>query len=99
MAALTANRVNITADTDTVLYSATVRGCTSFSVTVPSSSSYGVKVNVVGLHVAGEGFPVAVGATVIFRYYDCGITSVIAQGDGGTATGVTYGVVSKTRAV
>jgi hypothetical protein len=97
MAALTPNRLNIEADTDHVLYNGS--GCTSFDVTVPTTSPYGVKVNVSGLHQAGEGFCVASGASRIFRNLHGQITSVIAQGDGGTATNVTYGVVSQTSSV
>ena len=92
------NRANIASGADTVLYSATNRGCTSFRVDVPLGAGNGILIHVDGLHAADEYIPIPVGGSATFRYYDGQLKRVVAQGDGGTCTGLTYGVVSKTAA-
>jgi hypothetical protein len=91
----TANRkTSVAAGSDTVLLSG--RGCTSFMVCVPADSTYGVMVHVDSLHTTDEYVPVLPGQSLVFRHTERGITSVVAQGDGGTATNVTYGIVGIT---
>lgn len=86
----------IEANADTVLpISAT--GCTTCFVAVPPTSSYGVIVHIEGLHDFNVFDVIYPGQERVFRYGDAAITTVIARGFNGTATNVTYGVVSKTR--
>jgi hypothetical protein len=105
MAALVNRKSTVPASADTVLYGTngsggrtTDSGCTTFMVSVPSASPYGVIVHVAGLHAANVYVPVAVGQTVLFSYTTNGIVQVYAQGDGGTATNVAYGEVDKVMA-
>ncbi len=82
-----------------VLYSSpdeSEEGCTSFRVDVDSASLNGILVHVDKLHEDNTWMPIPAGSSVTFRYRDCGIRRVIAQGEYGPATNVTYGVVSKT---
>lgn len=96
--AATANRkASVASGSDTVLYNSGT-GCTSFMVYVPGASSYGVMVHVDDLHITDEYVPVAPGQALSFRLYDKGIHRVVCQGDGGTATNVAYGPISRTKA-
>ena len=93
---MSVNRQNIAASVDTVLYSKTNRGCTSFRIDVPVTAGNGIIVHVDGLHDTDEYIPIPVGGGATFRRGDRNLTKVVAQGEGGTSTGVTYGAVSKT---
>ena len=92
------NTLSIPISIDTVLYAApTNGGCTSFRVDVPASTN-GLFVHVDGLHASDEYVPIPSPGTGIFRYLDGAIKRVVAQGNGGTSVGVTFGVISKTYA-
>ena len=93
------NRQNIVSGSDTVLYDKPhQRGCTSFRIDVPATAGNGILVHVHGLHDTDEYIPIPVGGGATFRRGDRNLTQVVAQGEGGTSTGVTYGAVSKTNA-
>jgi hypothetical protein len=93
MAALTALRLDsVPAGSDTTV---TSPPCATFMVTVPPTSAYGVLVNIIGIQLTGTGHCVSPGQTQPFRKGCESITTVVLQGDGGTATNVTYGAVSR----
>ena len=93
------NRQNIVSGSDTVLNDKpTQRGCTSFRIDVPVTAGNGIIVHVDGLHETDEYVPIPVGGGATFRLDDGKLLRVVAQGEGGTSTGVTYGAVSKTHA-
>jgi hypothetical protein len=88
-------RGDIAKDVDTEIYSSPNRGCTSIQIDVPSGSSYGLLVSVHGLHTTGTYVPIPKGSSKTFTIMGSGgITSVLAQGDGGTASAVTWGAIS-----
>ncbi len=73
--------------------------CTEFQVAVKSSASFPVLVNIPGLHVLGEFFPIPIGISQTFKNSQQGevdsfIQTVEAKGDGGD-TILDYGVISK----
>lgn len=71
--------------------------CTTFQVSVRSGSSNGLKIYAYGLHNVSnpDTFGLAPGAPPLqFRFGTNGITKVVMMGDGGTATGVDFGIVA-----
>ena len=90
------NRGNIAASVDNVLYVTANRGCTKFFLAVPAASSYGILVHVDGLHAADTYMVIPAGKEREFEVWGNGIIRVAVQGDGGTATNVIWGAVSKT---
>jgi len=70
-------------------------GCTRFMVSVGAASPHGVAVLVYGLHSDGNYVVVQPGQSQVFSWTKNRITHVVAHGNGGTASNVSYGVVGK----
>jgi hypothetical protein len=94
MAATAYRTASVADSSDTVI--SFDSGYTTIVVAVPATSSYGVLVNIPALHPAGKYFPVPAGSSQAFRNKNCMIAAALLQGDGGTATDVVCGPVSKT---
>jgi hypothetical protein len=90
------NKVDIAAGSDTILFNDPM-GCATFKVSVPLASSYGIGVYVTGVHRDNRYVPVFPGEIAYFASAPHQITKVVAQGDGGTATDVGYGVAVRNK--
>ena len=71
-------------------------GCSTVTISNPSTNSYPVMVLIAGLHDDGNYVPVFPGTSEKFRYYDNRIKTINMHGNGGSVTGVGYGVIAKT---
>ncbi len=94
---MTAGTVTVDA-TGEVIYEASEEndsGATSYMLKVNADSENPALINIPGLHLTGEFFPLDIGESQVFRIGDLGIKEIFAKGNGGNAI-VQGGIVAKT---
>jgi hypothetical protein len=87
---------SIATSPDTTLFNAgTGQGCSEYMVSVPSGSAHGVAVYIAGLHTDNNYVVINPGQWQNFRWTSNQIKSVVAHGNGGSATNVAHGVIAR----
>lgn len=107
MASANSNQTIVAAPTETIIFDSTSGGpdatdgpCSEFLVAIRTGSAFPLLVRVEGLHTATEFVGIPAGAFITFedKKFDetlNQIEKVTVKGDGGSATGVDWGVLGR----
>jgi hypothetical protein len=91
MANAASNQTITTASTVIFNAKAGDRTCSEFFVGVRSTSSYGLQIQVEGLHNSDEWLGMPAGSSLLFKLNKIGLKKITVKGDGGSAV-IDYGI-------